>query len=143
VRADLADHADLRDLIDRYVTGVDERRFDDPWFRSIFTEDVALESPRGKVTGVSRLGAYARSLVEPWDRTLHHTSNHLIDVDGDRANLQATLYATHLHRPEDPGAPFHIGGRFTGEAMRTADGWRLRRLHLELIWTEGDPPSSS
>jgi hypothetical protein len=45
----LLDRAEIQDLLDRYVVGIDERRFDDAWFQSIFTDDVLVEFPVGSL----------------------------------------------------------------------------------------------
>jgi hypothetical protein len=64
----------------------------------------------------------------------------LIEQDGKRAGFTATLLATHIHRDDHPGAPLQIGGHLTGEAACGDAGWRLRRLELDLVWTDGHPP---
>jgi hypothetical protein len=67
----------------------------------------------------------------------------LIESDGDRARCTATLLATHIHRDDDPGAPFQIGDRLAGEAGRRDAGWRLRRLGLDLVCADGHPPGQA
>lgn len=134
----LLDRAEIQDLLDRYVVGTDERRFDDAWLQSIFTDDVVVEFPVGS-PGAEGLAAFTRQTMARWDRTLHLTSNHVIRLDGDRAAVRANLTATHVHRPDDPGTHFRIGGVIDGETVRTADGWRLRRLRLQLVVDRGRP----
>lgn len=140
VRA-LRDQAELRDLLDRYHRGFDERRCDDAWLRSIFTEDVSVEFPAGTHTGLPGLGDLSRRIMALWARTLHVTSNHAFGIEGDQASVRATLTATHTHREDDPGAPLHIGADLDGRAVRSPAGWRLRRLAIRLVWTEGDGPA--
>ncbi|MGW1194767.1 hypothetical protein ACWD4B_02735 [Streptomyces sp. NPDC002536] len=33
-----------------------------------------------------------------------------------------------------------MGGTFTGEVVRAADGWRFRRLDVRAVWTSGQGP---
>ena len=56
---------------------------------------------------------------------LHMVSNHVIDVQEERATVHATLHATHVHRSDDPGAHLRIGGYVDADAVRTP-----RRLAL-------------
>jgi hypothetical protein len=64
-----------------------------------------------------------------------------VRVADDRASLQATLTATHVHRDDDPGDHLHVGGYVEAEARRAPDGWRFTRMRIRLVWTEGDPPT--
>jgi hypothetical protein len=137
----LVDRVEIEELLDGYFFAFERRRFDEVWMRSTFTDDVVLEFPPGTHTGFEGLADFHERVAALWDRTLHHTTNHVFRFDGDRAELRAKLTATHVHRPDDPGAHLHIGGYVDGEAVRVGDGWRFRRLRLELVWTEGDPPS--
>ena len=91
-------------------------------------------------TGIEEIIERRSGTLGVWKQTLHSVSSVLTDVDGDRARFTATLLATHLHRDDDPGAPLQIGGRLTGESTRVDAGWRLSRLGLDLVWTDGDPP---
>jgi SnoaL-like domain len=138
----LVDRTEVQELLSEYLRAFEERRLDEAWARSIFTDDVEVEFPPGAHRGIDGIVTFHRPLMDLWDRTLHATSDHAIDVDGDHANLRAKLLATHVHRSDDPGELFHIGGRVDGEARRTEGGWRLRRVRLDLTWTQGDPPAS-
>ncbi|MFF7983462.1 hypothetical protein ACFZDK_30835 [Streptomyces sp. NPDC007901] len=40
----------------------------------------------------------------------------------------------------DPDGRFDIGGYGEGEAVRTPDGWRLRRWRFRLLWSDGAGP---
>ncbi len=147
VRA-LLDRSEIDAVITRYFVGLDERRFTDAWVRSIFTDDVRLTFPIGDHTGTAGLAESSRQGVAPFVRTLHHSTNHVIDLDGDRAAIRATLVADHIHPPKvvasrGPGATsrFTIGAHVEGEAVRTGRGWRISRLTMVLAWTEGRPPT--
>jgi hypothetical protein len=79
-----------------------------------------------------------------WGRTLHRTSNYVVDVtrDGDMASARFTLVATHVHREGDPGDHLHIGGHVDAQLIRGPVGWRFRHHRLTLVWTQGDPPGA-
>lgn len=58
-------------------------------------------------------------------RALHLVGTELVTLDGNRADIAATLHPTHLHRLDDPGAPLHIGAEVEAEAIRTPETWML------------------
>lgn len=135
-----ADRVAVHDLLVGYFRGFDERRTDDAFVMEMFTADAHWRFPRGDATGVEEIIERRDRTLDLWKQTLHSVSSVLIELDGDRATFTATLLATHIHRGDDPGAPLQIGGRLTGEAARADAGWRLSRLGLDIVWTDGDPP---
>lgn len=137
------DRVAVHDLLVGYFYGFDERRTDDAFLRETFTADAHWRFPRGDATGIEEIIERRDGTLGLWKQTLHSVSSVLIALDGDGARFTATLLATHIHRVDDPGAPLQIGGRLTGEAARSDEGWRLRRLGLDLVWTDGDPPGQA
>jgi hypothetical protein len=137
------DRRAVHDLLVGYFRGFDERRTDEAFLRETFTADAHWRFPRGDATGIEEIIERRDGTLGLWEQTLHSVSSVLIELDGDRARFTATLLATHIHRDDDPGAPFHIGGRLTGQAARRDAGWRLHRLGLDLVWTDGDPPGQA
>ena len=135
-----ADRVAVHDLLVGYFRGFDERRTDNAFLKETFTADAQWRFPRGDATGIEEIIERRGETLGLWKETLHSVSSVLIELDGDRARFTATLLATHIHRDDDPGAPLQIGGRLSGEAARSDAGWRLRRLELDLVWTDGDPP---
>ena len=130
----------VHDVLVGYFRGFDERRTDDAFLKATFTADAHWRFPRGDVTGLEQIIERRDPTLGLWKQTLHSVSSVLVELDGTRAEFTATLLATHVHRDDDPGAPLQIGGRLTGEAAGGDTGWRLRRLELDLVWTDGDPP---
>ncbi|MGH3625710.1 MAG: nuclear transport factor 2 family protein [Sciscionella sp.] len=150
----LADHFEIRDLLDRYVITLDthdERQFDDSWYRTIFTEDAQLNFPINSYEGVAGLADFETRSKSNWEQTHHVSSNCAIDLDGDRATVRAQVLATHVHLPStlvergnDSHALFTFGGYYDAEVLRTADGWRFRLLTLHVVWHTGEgPPANS
>jgi hypothetical protein len=137
------DRVAVHDLLVGYFRGFDERRTDGAFLRETFTADAHWRFPRGDATGIEEIIERRDGTLGLWKQTLHSVSSVLIHLDDDRAQFTATLLATHIHRDDDPGAPLQIGGRLTGEAVRSDAGWRLRRLGLDLVWTDGDPPGQA
>src|SRR5437588_12664412 len=92
---DLADRADIIDLIDRFLRALDERGLDLAWGRSMFVEDVQVVFPIGEHRG---LDAAVTALATGMDRfgpTQHLGANHLVDLAGDRATIRWNATQTH------------------------------------------------
>ncbi len=143
----LTDRAEITGLIDGYLLSLDGGRFDEAWARRHFTPDVRFTSPVGSHDGIEGLAEHEQATLDKFERTQHMGANYLIDLDGDRAAVRWNALMTHVHlaatqqsRGETPGAHFDVGGTFTGEAVRTPAGWRLRRLDVQAIWTTGRGP---
>jgi hypothetical protein len=139
---ELTDRSEITELVSRLGVWLDEKRFDEA--RSIITEDATAKTPGGSVAGVDQVAEQARrNHVVP---TQHVITNVLIDLDRDRATVGANLIATFVHSPDPSGPLFQRGERYTFEAVRTADGWRLSRVESRPIWNIGprgpDAPAS-
>ncbi|RLU86935.1 hypothetical protein CTZ27_24460 [Streptomyces griseocarneus] len=147
----LVDRAEITGLVDRYLLSLDtlpdSGGFDDEWARSLFTEDVGISSPVGEHRGIAGLAESERATMAKFERTQHIGTNYLIGLDGDRATVRWNALMTHVHpastqaaRGAEPGGHFDVGGTFTGEVVRTAAGWRFRRLDIRAVWTSGRGP---
>ncbi|MFH9085583.1 nuclear transport factor 2 family protein [Streptomyces sp. NPDC017673] len=136
----LADRAELTALADRYLAHLDRDRHRDDWFDSVFTEDAHLVFPMGEYRGTAGLAEFQQLARTTFERTHHQGTNYAVDVDGDRALIRAHLTAVHVRRAAEPGAHFDIGGHYEAEAVRTPDGWRLRRFVFDLVWHAGSGP---
>ncbi|MEV5826746.1 nuclear transport factor 2 family protein [Spirillospora sp. NPDC052242] len=145
--SELIDRVEIVELVDRFMASLDERNFDDEWARRFHTSDVTMEAPVGDVVGLDGLAESTRVALERFERTQHLSSNHIVDLDGDRAAVRWNALMVHVHlastaeaRGEEPGVHFDVGGRFDAEAVRTADGWRFRRMDVRPVWFNGRPP---
>ncbi|PSJ29163.1 nuclear transport factor 2 family protein [Streptosporangium nondiastaticum] len=136
---DLADRADITDLLDRYLRSLDERVFDEAWARAFHTEDVTAEMPIGTVRGREAVLAHTRRGMALFDRTVHLGAGLLIEIDGDRATVRGAQLSTHVLAGGSE-APFVSGGRTLTGLVRTADGWRISASALHVAWTQGTPP---
>jgi hypothetical protein len=143
----LQDRAEIGDLLDRYTTSMDRldaTGFDDAWARSMFTDDVVLEYPPGTHHGIHGVGHFHAEVMGRFEATWHLSGNHLVDLDGDRADVRMTLTATHVHPPETRGQrgedPFVVGDYFDAEVVRAPAGWRIRWMRLTVVWVSGVPP---
>ncbi|MFE4518833.1 nuclear transport factor 2 family protein [Kitasatospora sp. NPDC056783] len=148
----LTDRADITGLIDGYLLSLDTvphtgGRFDEAWARRHFTPDVRITTPVGEHQGIDGLAESEQATLAKFERTQHVGANYMIDLDGDRAAVRWNAVMAHVHpaatqraRNEEPGGHFDVGGTFTGEAVRTPGGWRLRSLEVRAVWTSGTGP---
>jgi ketosteroid isomerase-like protein len=122
---ELADRADLADLVARHSLWIDESRYDETG--RLFTDDVVVTSRRGEARGTEALIAAARSAHDQYPKTMHSKSNLLIEVDGDVASVRAHDLAVYVldDQTEAVAAAVHHYG-----ARRTQDGWRFSHLDV-------------
>lgn len=122
---DLADRAELADLVARHSVWLDEARWDET--DRLFTEDVAVTSLRGEARGVDGLLHLVRSGHDQYVATLHNKSNLVIEVDGGTATVRANDLAV-LVIDDRTAAVAVAVHRY--HARRTGAGWRFDRLDV-------------
>jgi SnoaL-like protein len=130
---ELFDRLHIVDLVTSVGRCLDERDFEG--LRELFTEDATVATPGGTVSGHDALVAQARR-GHSRDKGIQHViTNHLVDLDGDRASVRANLLvAFAAGGPEDP-QPFLLGEVYRFELRRTADGWRISSLRSTPVWS--------
>jgi hypothetical protein len=129
---ELADRAELADLVARHSLWIDEARYDETG--RLFTEDVMVTSRRGPARGTEAIIAAARAAHDRYQRTLHSKSNLVIELDGDVATVQARDLAVYVldDQTEAVAAAIHHYG-----ARRTPAGWRFDRLDVTPVALTG------
>ncbi|MWA08320.1 nuclear transport factor 2 family protein [Streptomyces sp. BA2] len=122
---DLADRAELSDLVARHSLWIDEGRYDET--DRLFTQDVVVKSLRGEAHGIEPLIDLVRSRHDDYVRTLHNKSNLVIEVNGATATVRAHDIAVFVidDKSEAVAAAIHHY-----RARRTQDGWRFDRLEI-------------
>lgn len=132
---ELVDRNEITDLVSRLGLWLDEKRFDEA--RSIFTEDVAVQTPGGEARGIELVAGQARRNHAAFERTQHVITNVLVDLDGDRATVQANLTVTFVQRADMPEPHFTLGERYHFDAARTPQGWRISGIRVSPVWRAG------
>ncbi|MFC5744412.1 nuclear transport factor 2 family protein [Actinomadura rugatobispora] len=138
---DTADRSEIEQAINRHFLSPDDRRADDAWFDSVYTEDFVLIVPTGTYTGREGMREALRTSAVVFERSHHLVSNHVIEIDADGAAIRSKIIATHLQRADDQGDAFTGGADYTFTARRTGNGWRLSRAEYIAVWTRGTPPT--
>jgi ketosteroid isomerase-like protein len=133
VRA-LQDRADVTDVLYRYASTID--RFDVEGMRAVLADDlVARYGNAEPVVGGDAVAGWIAEAISGVVWQHHLLSVYHVEVDGDRA--KALVYHTsHQVFAADPESAKLLVGRYQTELRREADGWKISRLVLELLWGE-------
>ena len=127
----LLDRAAITDVVNAYATGLDRR--DWALYRSIFLDEIEMDfASVGLRSGAYTADAWVRSaqtLFAGFSATQHTSSNHVHEIQGDRASCMSNMQAEHFVARE-PGdgldAPdadrWTIGGYYRNKLVRT---WKV------------------
>jgi hypothetical protein len=153
----LLDRAAISDVVNAYATGLDRR--DWKLFRSIFLDQIEMDfGSVGLRVGHHDAAEWVRDaarLFAGFSATQHTSTNHVHDVRGDEATCTSNMQAEHFvasepgpgepessRKPVDAADRWTIGGYYTNELVRTADGWKLAKVTLTVTWQTGNPDVS-
>jgi len=141
--ADPTDRDELVELMARYASIADMKDFD-ALPKTVFTDRVSCDFESvgaGPPREVERdaFMQQQQAFFADWQATHHSITNHRIHVEGDVALIRAHLLAQHWLPPET--APpqrnrWLVVGFYDNEAVRTPDGWRLRKVRLTMTYEE-------
>ena len=124
------------DLLPRYATAVDQRDWD--LYRSVFTADAEVDSTSagGTAGPVDAVVAFLDAALSGFEMTQHLVGNVDAVVDGDEARVTA-VFTNPLRLAG--GDTWFTGGWYHHALVRTAAGWRSRRLREESAWFDRAP----
>ena len=137
----LLDRAEISDVVHRYARAID--LLDWNLFRSCFTDRVDID-----FTSMNS-GSHEAIPVEAWmeqvnagmsgfDATHHLSANHTHQIEGDRASCVSYLVAEHfIFEPDGSDRCLTLGGYYTNQLTRTADGWKIFASTLTVTWHRG------
>ena len=137
---EISDRLETADVLTRYTRAIDTGEWD--LLDTVFTPDADIDYTESG--GIA--GGYAE--VKPWLAEVlpafflrrMHMLGQVETVARRRHRDRVTAY---FHNPMvmDDGAGgekvVELGGIYHHEMVRTADGWRSRRLHEEIVWKRG------
>lgn len=151
----MSDERQVEEVLARYVRAADSR--DGAAMSALFESDGSVEivhndsgeqRPVAELQGAEAIGQAVAGMLAPhpphgWSH--HTTSNHIVDVDGDTATIDAQFIvfnAVGAVRPADgwPAGASGLQGTVTPiesgyyrPTLRRVDGvWRLRRMSIAL-----------
>jgi ketosteroid isomerase-like protein len=130
----LQDRTDIADVLYRYSSAVDS--FDNAGVRSALADDIWAQYGNGDpVEGGDKLAAWIAEATATviWQ---HHLLNvYHITIDGDQAKTLSYLTSYQVFK-ENPDAAIILVARYHDELKRTADGWKISKRVMELLWGE-------
>ena len=132
----IEDRIAAEDLLTRYATAVDRRDWEQ--YRSIFTTDAEIDyTSAGGIAGtVDEIVEFLSTSLEMFEMTQHLVSNIDLKVTGDSATVTA-MFNNPMRLPG--GDTWFTGGWYHHDLVRTADGWRSRKLREESAWFDRAP----
>ncbi|WP_281880191.1 nuclear transport factor 2 family protein [Nocardia sputorum] len=130
----IADRIEIADLFSRFARLLDEQRWEDAG--TVFTDDVEVDSPRIQVRGIDKVVDYMRRAEVEGQHTQHTTTDLLVNLDGDRADVSSNSIV-YYYRDGQP--PHQTGGlRQACTAVRTPAGWRISATRIMPAWIRKD-----
>ena len=133
---ELGDRQALRDLVYLYSRIPDDRDYS--LVDRVFTADATLAGPGFEYHGADHIRE-AMQGIERFSAPLHSVHNQLVVIDGDQATGETYCVANHLLEKE--GRPYKLdwGIRYQDRFRRDADGWRIARRELRVVWEQELP----
>lgn len=136
---EISDRLEIQDVLIRYTRAIDTGDWDK--LDTVFTPDAEID--------YTESGGIAAAFpeVKPWlaemlpaffPKRMHTLGQLEIGIDGDTASVSAYF---HNPMPADDGKGgekiVEVGGIYHHDLVRTADGWRSRKLHEQVVWRRG------
>ena|ERR1700722_10074408 len=137
---EVVDRILIDELVSLYAVGLDTR--DWKGWRGLFTSDIIFDmsSVHGRAAPVELRSADevadgVATLFAGFDSTQHLIGNcRFVQIDDIRVRVLATMQARHW---KDDGF-YAIYGYYDDEFLRTSAGWRISKVQLKVVGTEGD-----
>ena len=134
----LADRLEIDDLLTAYTIAVDTGDWDR--LDEVFTSDAWIDytASGGIAATFPDVKAWLAETLPVFTAMQHYVAQREVRLDGDRAEVRAYLFNPMVIDRED-GSRWHklIGGVYVHDLVRTAQGWRSRRLVEQLRWDLG------
>lgn len=135
------DYIDIVSTVYKYAYGIDTR--DWALYRSIFTDRITTDfsSYNGNPAGEMAADDWVKGLTILFtglDASQHQMSNPLVDIDGDNARCRMYVQAEHFFQNSLGNPDFALGGYYDDQLERTADGWKINSVTLNVLWNRGN-----
>lgn len=136
---EISDRLEIEGVLIRYTRGVDTGDWD--LLDTVFTPDAEIDYTEsgGIADTYPAVKAWlAEVLPAFFPKRMHSLAQVDVRLDGDEATCTA-----YFHNPmpmKDGNGEEKIvefGGLYHHTMVRTADGWRSRKLHEEIVWKRG------
>jgi uncharacterized protein (TIGR02246 family) len=127
----IVDRLAIADVIIKYATSVDAR--DLQRYATCFTEDIVVTGfSGGELRGLGPYVEWVRTALARYSKTQHLVGNHEISINGDQAHMRTYIQATHV-LADDETMLVVLWGIYDDDLVRTPEGWKITRHHLERL----------
>ena len=136
----ISDRLEIEDVLIRYTRAIDTGEWDR--LDTVFTADAAIDYTQtgGIADTFPSVKAWLAENLPMFPRRLHMLGQVEVRMEpgADRAEV-AAYFSNPMILPQPDGREllWEFGGVYHHEMVRTADGWRSRRLLEELVWKRG------
>ncbi len=143
----LTDRLEIDDLLTRYATALDNRRWSD--LATVFTPDATLDyrSAGGIRGSFPEVSAWLASVLPFFTWTQHLVLNRAVDLVAGADTATSRAAFSNPNGAVVDGRPwlFVVGGAYHDRLLRTPAGWRISHRVEETLWWDnpmpGLPPS--
>ncbi len=133
---ELLDKQAITEVIYRYCRAMD--RLDLELFLSVYHPEARDDHGARKGTGHEFAAGAVVGLGLIDQRTQHHITNILIEIDGDIAWAESYLIAYHRFL-EDPQSLLEFGARYVDRMERRSGEWRIAHRTIVYDWSRVSP----
>jgi hypothetical protein len=142
--SELADRMAIQQLMYRYAMAVDRRDWD--LYRTVFSPDAVIDyvDSGGGREDLETTVKWLDDVLAIFAGLQHNMTNHVVEIDGDRARA-CTYYLAYHSVVDGKGGEtvLVMGGFYRDRLVCTSDGWRIsERVELG-EWMEGPYPEGS
>jgi 3-phenylpropionate/cinnamic acid dioxygenase small subunit len=128
----VTDRLAVSDVLIRYATAQDNRDWE--LLASCFTGDATLDYDTSGVFGRDEFVAHSSAGLARMKATQHCVTNHVIQVDGDRAHSTSYVIAQHVRHDD---VTFTLGGTYHDDLVRCGTEWRIASRRFVTSWKTG------
>jgi len=128
----LEDDAAITNLLFRYAKAIDACRWTE--WEQCFAEDGRAEFPFGNYDGRRGMGAWCAKNLITFKAFEHFFGSIEVKLNGDRATVRNNAWIACIMDPNRPHEHFDNGAIYEWELGRSADGWRIKRVQISVVW---------
>lgn len=120
----------------KYCWALDERDWES--LSEVFLSDAYAKYGITTHQGIESILERCKKALTPLDFSHHMVSNHVVEVEGDKAKCKCYFQAQHVRTSTPEGVNFLIAGKYEDELIRVNKEWKIASRVLTKIWTEGN-----
>ncbi|MCH1513795.1 MAG: nuclear transport factor 2 family protein [Acidimicrobiales bacterium] len=120
----------------KYCWALDERDWES--LSEVFSPDAYAKYGVTEHKGINSIIEKCQKALVPLDFSHHMVSNHVVEIEGDKARCKCYFQAQHVRNSTPGGVNFVIAGKYEDELVRINSKWKINSRVLTKIWTEGN-----